>query len=126
VDRAGWAELAADYGEAASRHWQNCGADEIYDRLARASRIALRIAEAEIDEEWLLNRLATLEIRCGDDNPGRLLEQAFLGRNAFISGVNWVEEHCLGVWLHGRHWDAARKEAERRWPSPEVEGQNAD
>jgi hypothetical protein len=68
VDRAGWAELAADYGEAASRHWQNCGADEIYDRLARASRIALRIAEAEIDEEWLLNRLVTLAILCGDDS----------------------------------------------------------
>jgi hypothetical protein len=55
-----------------------------------------------------------------------MLERRKLAREAFLAGINWVEEHCLGVWLHGRHWDAARKEAERRWPSPEVEGQNAD
>jgi len=117
--------LATNYGEAASRHWQEFGADQTYSRLVWASKTALRIAEVEIDEEWLLNRLATLEMRCGDDNPGGLLERAFLGRNAFLQGVNWVEEHCLGVWLHGRHWDAAREVAAQRWPSPETEPQNA-
>jgi len=132
VDRADWAELATDYGEAARRHLQICRGDEIYDRLARASRIALRIADGEIDEESLLNRLVTLEMHSElpKGEPGERLEVYSpqvrgLLREAFRQGVNWVEENCLGVWLHGRHWDAAREEAAKRWPSPETEPQNA-
>jgi len=35
VDRAEWAELATDYGEAARRHLQICRGDEIYGRVSR-------------------------------------------------------------------------------------------
>lgn len=37
-------------------------------------------------------------------------------REAFMAGVNWVDDHALGCNLLARHWKAAQVEALRRWP----------